>query len=380
MTRAAAIAALLAGGRARRWLPAAAAAACAALPLWQHAGPLQWLALAGVAVVAAVMAAGADRTDAEAPGAAAAVAAAPPGAGADALLDQVLPVWQRHVDSVREQSETAIGQLLSGFSSLLTQFDAAGFNSVGAGADTQTTMSLLTLCQRELGPVIACLEGVINSKAGLLDQVRSLAASVAELKRMADEVGQIAAQTNLLAINASIEAARAGDAGRGFAVIAAEVRRLSLSSADIGKRINVRMDQVSGTMAATLSAAARADVADRDAIGASSQVMEDVLGHVGELAESSEAMRARGGVIRQDVAGLLVALQFQDRIRQILEVVAADIERMRQSLAGPERLPDAHAWLADLGRHYTMEDERASHGKPGAPAAAAAAQDEVTFF
>jgi methyl-accepting chemotaxis protein len=377
------------GGRARRWLPAAAAIACAALPLWQHAGPLQWLALGGVAAASLWLAPGAARHGAGAdPAAAGAAADDAPAASAAELLEQVLPVWQRHVDSVREQSETAIGQLLSGFSSLLTQFDAAGFNSIGAagGDDGRGSMSLLTLCQRELGPVIACLEGVINSKAGLLEQVRQLALAVAELKTMAGEVGQIAAQTNLLAINASIEAARAGDAGRGFAVIAAEVRRLSLSSSDIGKRITLRMDQVSDTMAATLSVAAKADVADRDAIGASSQVMEDVLGHVGELAESSEAMRARGSVIRGDVAGLLVALQFQDRIRQILEVVAADIARMRTALADAQQLPEAGEWLAALGRNYTMEDERSSHashaGKGGArmAAPAAAADDEVTFF
>jgi methyl-accepting chemotaxis protein len=294
------------------------------------------------------------------------------------LLDAVLPVWQRHVATVRTDSEEAIEELIAGFSNLLTQFDAAGFNTLARPDESasQASLNLLTLCQRELGPVVACLESVIDGKARLLGHIRSLAADVAELRDLAGEVGQIAAQTNILAINASIEAARAGDAGRGFGVIAAEVRRLSLSSADIGKRIGSRMQQVSDSMGNTLEAAAQADVADRAAIGNSGTVVEDVLGHVQELAGASEAMRERGGAIRADVARMLVALQFQDRIRQVLEVVDADMARLQASLSEDEPLPAAPEWLARLAGTYTMQAERTNHGA----AAPAAARDELEFF
>jgi methyl-accepting chemotaxis protein len=371
--------------------------------LFDHAGWLQWVSFAGVAICsgASVWLAGRKREHA-----AGQSGAGDQGAAVEqmsALLGGVLPVWQGHVDSVRVQSETAISQLLTGFSSLLAQFDSAGFGAVSGIADAgnaahggaQDAAGLIDLCQRELGPVIVALESVIDGKAGLLGQVSSLSSAVGELKEMANEVGQIAAQTNLLAINASIEAARAGESGRGFSVIASEVRRLSLSSADIGKRITQRMGQVSETMAATLAAASQTDLADREVITSSSKVMEDVLGRVGALASSTETMREQGAVIRRDVASLLVALQFQDRIRQILEVVGADIERMRDSLAADAgSLPDAGAWLEELGSHYTMQDERASHApgrqtaqkvpaqartKEEAPAPVAQ-DDEVTFF
>jgi methyl-accepting chemotaxis protein len=312
-------------------------------------------------------------------GAAAPAAPAPP-AELTRLLGGLLPVWRSHVQSVNAQADDAVGQLLANFSSLLEQFRLAGFSG-GDRAGEQVTLSLLTLCERELGPVIHCLENVVASKVGLLDNVRTLAAATGELKDLADDVRKIAAQTNLLAINASIEAARAGTAGRGFAVIAAEVRALSQSSASIGGRITQRMVEIAATMKLTLDAAARAAEDDRAAIDASGSVVEDVLGHVRELAHSADAMRSRGNAIRGDVENLLVALQFQDRIRQILEVVDADMGRLGQTLDadGGPALPPPELWLGQLSERYTMDDERHGHAAGGAPQLAAASE-EVTFF
>jgi methyl-accepting chemotaxis protein len=78
------------------------------------------------------------------------------------------------------------------------------------------------------------IKETITTMAAIAEQVQSNAATVSELGRRSDQIGDIvgtiediADQTNLLALNAAIEAARAGEYGRGFAVVADEVRKLA---------------------------------------------------------------------------------------------------------------------------------------------------------
>jgi len=363
-----------------RYLPALAATVCAALPLGNGVNALNLSALIGVAACAWWAAWRQQQRSDRARGRIDSLLEVSRSFDSmAALLVSILPVWQRHVQSVRVQTETAITELLNRFSSLVEQFQAAGFTGRSReDKDNMVKISLLTLCERELGPVIVCLENVVGSKAELLENVRALAAATSELKELADEVRSIAAKTNLLAINASIEAARAGQAGRGFAVIADEVRKLSMLSSDIGARITQRMVEVSSTMGVTLDAAARASDEDRDAISAATHVVEDVLGHVRELARSTDEMRAQGSNIRTDVESMLVSLQFQDRTRQILEVVEMNIARLEQAV-GEGQLPDPAAWMQELESHYTMDDERSGHGDAGAKSESDSG-DDITFF
>ncbi|KMW60470.1 Methyl-accepting chemotaxis protein I (serine chemoreceptor protein) [Candidatus Rhodobacter oscarellae] len=106
-----------------------------------------------------------------------------------------------------EQTATAIHQLTTSIES--TAEDSK---------EIETTM------QQTAGKADAG-QDIVRDAVGAMDKIK---ASSTEVERILDVIDDIAFRTNLLALNAGVEAARAGDAGRGFAVVAAEVRSLAL--------------------------------------------------------------------------------------------------------------------------------------------------------
>src|SRR5690606_31751170 len=116
-------------------------------------------------------------------------------------------------------------------------------------------VGLLKTSRRDLTAIGSSLHAAMAAMTAMMEQIDALTAFTGQLKAMADDVATIAAQTNLLAVNATIEAARAGSAGRGFAVVAAEVRQLSSLSAETGKKISTTVDSVSAAIAAVRACA-----------------------------------------------------------------------------------------------------------------------------
>ena len=96
---------------------------------------------------------------------------------------------------------------------------------------------------------------------------------------MVDTIGGIAEQTNLLALNAAIEAARAGEQGRGFAVVASEVRTLAQRSANAAKEIKGLIDDSVGRVAEGSALVNRAGQTMQEIVS-SVQRVTDIIGEI----------------------------------------------------------------------------------------------------
>jgi methyl-accepting chemotaxis protein len=302
------------------------------------------------------------------------------------VSSEAAPIWKRQINGVRKQAEVAIGELIQKFSGLIAKLDAAVAASAGSGVSGGKggVDVVLKSSQSQLTQVLEGMSGALTDKNLVLAQIRELASYADDLRGMASSVQQVADQTNLLALNAAIEAARAGEAGRGFAVVADEVRKLSTASGDTGKKIAEKAKLVSDAILASARMVESSTSRDIESFKISEASIQGVLGDFSQLldvlAQSNAELRHQAAGIQHDIAATLPHLQFQDRIDQVLAHVCESLDELGQHMADvPAGMaPDLRPLVANLERSYTTPEERGNHG--GSGNAASKSSDDLVFF
>ncbi|MGJ3521882.1 methyl-accepting chemotaxis protein [Nitratidesulfovibrio sp. D1] len=179
----------------------------------------------------------------------------------------------------------------------------------------------------------------------VLGQVERLQENVTELGREAESIGQImgvisdiADQTNLLALNAAIEAARAGEAGRGFAVVADEVRKLAektmSATGQVGERIRAIQRATRGFVDSTASVAGA--VRESDALATrSGGALDDILARIGD---SGGEVRAIAAMAEAQTRGGEEVVRAVAEVDAIARETAQGMAESAEAVAGLSRL------------------------------------------
>ena len=315
--------------------------------------------------------------------------------GLEDVCTEVVPIWSRQVETTRNQTETAIMDLSNRFVGINAKLEASVRASQSAAGDLAGNseggaLAVMTQSQSSLTSVIDSIREAQHSRNDMLEQVRSLNDYTGELRAMAVKVAEIAAQTNLLALNAAIEAARAGEAGRGFAVVADEVRKLSSLSSETGKKMSGTVDIISNAITSVFKIAESSSEHDTKSVASSELIIQQVLQSfhnvTSHLSDSAELLQQESAGIRNELSDVLVSLQFQDRVSQILVHVRNNMEKLHQHLqqykkdraaSVPIKHIDIKLWLAEMEALYATQEQVHTHR--GSQSSAAVKQ-EITFF
>jgi len=206
-------------------------------------------------------------------------------ASASTEVSSVTNTLNAHVGTQQEQAD----HIATALTELAASAQSVADNTATANVASSRSKECAARGQDVLGTVV-------RSIAALADDVQQATTAILDLERNSADIGRvleviraIADQTNLLALNAAIEAARAGEQGRGFAVVADEVRTLAQRTGESTAEIHQMIDGLQGAIR-RVSSSMELSREQAMSMAGKAHEAEDVLSAIGDAVQQSQRL------------------------------------------------------------------------------------------
>ena len=254
-------------------------------------------------------------------------------------------VLRREIHSVIKQTELAANTIASSFEAVINKATIQARQALellegtqGATTDgvPQSLKDFIQVSDERLNKMADEVVRVADLSVNMVRELDGVQTRTQAIDGFLLDVEKLADQTSLLALNADIEAARVGEHGRGFSIVAQEVRRLSKRSHEFSDRIRVHLKEVRTGLSKTYGDMRLLSAADMEH---ALQIKDDVLtltrsleGKNREVAETVSRINEISKEIAQDVQNVVMSLQFHDITSQKLSGMLEPMDDLRRTL------------------------------------------------